>query len=110
MIFIMSEQFISEEIRPAMETMDTARMASGEPGLPGEFLWRGQPVRVEKVLRQWKENRSCRHGSGEEYRHKYWYEISADNGTVMKIYFLRPSKGNVRESGWRLFSLDKKEG
>jgi phosphoribosylglycinamide formyltransferase-1 len=104
----MGEQFISEEIQPVRATMDTARMASGEPGLPGEFHWRGKAVRIEKVLRQWRETRPCRHGSGEQYLHKYWYEIRTNLGQDMKIYFLRPAKGNYKDSGWRLFSL--KEG
>ena len=30
----MSERFIGEDIKPVVATMDTSRMAAGEPGLP----------------------------------------------------------------------------
>lgn len=100
----MSEQFISEKIYPAPGALDTARMASGQPGLPRAFLWRGRTVAIEQVLRQWRETGPCRHGSGEKYVRKFWYEVQTADG-VMKIYFLKPSKGNLKDSGWRLFSV-----
>ena len=105
----MTEQFISEKLRPIRGTMDTARMVSGQPGLPKKFLWRGTTIKVEKVLRQWRETGLCRHGSGEVYLRKYWYEVQTACGKLMKLYFLKPSQGNSNETGWRLFSL-KEDG
>ena len=101
----MSEQLISEKIHPAPGALDTARMASGEPGLPKAFLWRGKTIAVEQVLRQWRETGPCRHGSGEKYVRKFWYEVKTSSEGVMKIYFLKPGKGNLKDAGWRLFSL-----
>ena len=43
----MPEQFISEPLTPVVETADTARMSFGEPGLPGQFKWRGRVVFVK---------------------------------------------------------------
>jgi phosphoribosylglycinamide formyltransferase-1 len=103
----MSDQFISEPIRPVMASMDTSRMAAGEPGLPREFIWRGKTIIVGEVLRHWKETGPCRHGSNEVYLRKHWYEIRDASGTVMKIYFLKPAKGTLKDSGWRLFSRQK---
>jgi hypothetical protein len=37
----MPERFASEAIRIMAGTGDTTRMATGEPGLSKEFLWRG---------------------------------------------------------------------
>lgn len=45
----MAERFIGEDIKPVVVTMDTSRMAAGEPGVPREFLWRGQTVEVLAV-------------------------------------------------------------
>jgi phosphoribosylglycinamide formyltransferase-1 len=99
------ERFVSEAIEPVVETADTARMASGEPGLPSEFAWRGRSVVVASLIRSWRETGPCRHGSGERYVRKHWYEIATPAGEVMKIYFERqPRRGRVA-SHWRLFSV-----
>lgn len=102
---MMHEQFISEKICPVPSTLDTMRMAGGQPGLPQQFLWRNQTISVKKVLRCWRETGPCRHGSGERYLRKYWYEVQTDAGAVMKIYFLKPTKGNLKDAGWRIFSV-----
>ena len=101
----MSEQFISEPIKPILETMDTARMAVGEPGLPKEFVWRKETVKVAKVLRHWRATGPCRNGSKEMYLRKHWYEVETASGTVMKIYFQKPTKGKLNTAGWWLYSL-----
>ena len=63
----MVEQFISEAIQPVAETIDTTRMGSGEPGLPMQFRWRSEIVRITQVLGTWRETGPCHHGSGEQY-------------------------------------------
>ena len=62
----MHERFVSESIKPITETVDTSRMAIGEPGLPRKFLWRGRTITVQAVLRTWRETGKCRHGSPDE--------------------------------------------
>ena len=47
----MSERFVSEAIQPVVATYDTARMSTGEPGLPQEFMWRDRTIKVVAVLR-----------------------------------------------------------
>ena len=101
----MVELFISEPIFPVTAAMDTARMAVGEPGLPKEFIWRGKTVTVEKVLRHWRETGPCRHGSGEMYLRKHWYEVRTITGEIMKVYFQKPAKGGRKNAGWQLFTL-----
>lgn len=103
----MSEQFISEPIKPVADTLDTARMSIGEPGLPREFLWRNKTIEVKDVLRSWRETGPCRHGSRDVYLRKNWYEIKTADDTVMKIYFDRQPKGGRACGGWFLFSMDK---
>jgi hypothetical protein len=50
-------------------------MAIGEPGLPREFLWRKETIRITAVLRTWKDTGPCTHGSPEKYVRKHWYEV-----------------------------------
>jgi hypothetical protein len=113
------EQFVSEAIEPVGATFDTGRMARGEPGLPGEFIWRGRTVRIVKVLRSWKETGPCRNGSDEQYVRKHWYEVATASPLtppstrgregsvrgVMKIYFERQPRGRHKTQRWWLFSL-----
>jgi phosphoribosylglycinamide formyltransferase-1 len=105
----MSERFISEAIQPSVETYDTARMATGEPGLPREFTWRGQTIVVAGVLRTWRDTGKCRNGSPELYVRKHWFEISTTGGDTMKIYFDRQPRGGRHGARWWLFSLSEKE-
>lgn len=102
----MSEKFISEAIKPVVATYDTARMATGEPGLPREFSWRGKTIEVAQVLRTWKDTGPCRHGSGERYIRKHWFEVETVADGVMKIYFERKPRGGAKSDRWWLFSVD----
>lgn len=104
-VVITSERFVSEAIQPVVATYDTARMATGAPGLPQEFVWRGQTIKVATVLRTWRETGKCRHGSPELYVRKHWYEIAATSGATMKIYFERQPRGGSKGARWWLFSL-----
>jgi hypothetical protein len=101
----MREQFVSEPIKPVVATCDTARMAAGEPGLPSEFVWRGQSIKVLNVLRTWRETGKCRHGSAELYVRKHWFEVAAAPYGLMKIYFDRQSRPGGKAGRWWLFSM-----
>jgi len=35
--------------KPVAATCDTSRMAMGEPGLPGEFIWHDETIRIARV-------------------------------------------------------------
>ncbi len=102
----MSERFISEALTPGTATFDTGRMAAGEPGLPREFTWRGAVLRIASVQREWRETGPCRHGSGEQYVRKHWYQVEDDQGRVLRIYFARSAKGRPAKACWQLFSID----
>ncbi|MBN1870443.1 MAG: cytoplasmic protein [Candidatus Omnitrophica bacterium] len=91
-----------------MSSLDTSRMSAGEPGLPKEFTWRKETVAVKKVLRHWRTAGPCRHGSGEMYLRKHWYEIETASGKTMKVYFQKPTKGKGKDAGWWVFSLKNK--
>ena len=100
----MKEQFIGEAIRPQPGSFDAARMAAGEPGLPSAFTWRGEVIRVAALRRTWRETGPCRHGSGERYVRKHWFEVEAGDGSVLTLYCERGSRGGKVAARWRLFS------
>ncbi|MDQ1256736.1 MAG: hypothetical protein QG656_1336, partial [Candidatus Hydrogenedentes bacterium] len=106
----MSARFVCEPIEPAPHSTDTAAMARGEPGLPGRFVWRGTEYAVEAVLRTWKETGACRHGSGEQYVRKHWFEARMTDGSEMKIYFERQARSTrERKIRWWLHTVTTPE-
>lgn len=102
----MTARFVSEPIEPDATTFDTGRMASGEPGLPAAFAWRGRTIRIAGIRRSWKQTGPCRHGSGEQYVRKHWYEVDTGTDGVMTIYFERKPPRQRGAARWWLFSID----
>jgi phosphoribosylglycinamide formyltransferase-1 len=100
-----SERFVSEAITPVAATIDTSRMAAGEPGLPRRFLWRERTVEVVALLGSWHETGRCSHGSPERYVRKHWFEVATADGETMKIYFERQPRRGRKEGRWWLFSI-----
>jgi phosphoribosylglycinamide formyltransferase-1 len=103
----MPEQFVSEAIEPVVETLSAARMSTGEPGLPRQFRWGSQTIGIARVLKTWRETGPCHHGSGERYVRKHWFEVLADSGQTMKIYFQRQARSRNNKSRWWLFTIDQ---
>ncbi len=104
-------RFVAEPVHPDRETFATSLMAAGEPGLPGVFRWRGGCVRVVGVTRRWRETGPCRHGSGERYARRHWYEVLTDSGQVMVLYCDRHVRRGDRGGRWWLYTVaDAGEG
>ncbi len=101
----MHERLVSEAITPVVATSDTSRMAAGEPGLPREFVWRGETVEVVAVVRAWRETGRCSHGSPEQYARKHWYEVATASHGTLKIYFDRQPRRGGAKGRWWLFSV-----
>lgn len=106
----MNEHFIGASIQPVDGTIDPARMSAGEPGLPREFRWKKQVIKIERVLRTWREMGDCHHGSGERYLRKHWFEVVTEAGERMKIYFERQAKAGQKKSRWHLYTLADDSG
>lgn len=104
----MRETFIGEPIIPMEGTFLPSGAAPGEPILPRQFLWNGEPYSIVGVLEKWKEAGDCRHGSDERYVRKHWYRVRTSEGSEMKIYFERQrrTRGGSR---WRLHTLRRQE-
>ena len=50
------EEFVSEPITPLAGTFDAGAMASGMPGLPSGFEWRGKSFQLVGRLESWKQS------------------------------------------------------
>jgi len=105
----LSERFISQPLTPLTGGADTSRMASGEPGLPEQFRWRGRIVEIRQVLRSWKSTGPCSHGSGERYVRRHWFEVDSSCGRL-KIYFDRQPRRGGHEPRWWLYSQTEDGG
>lgn len=105
----MAERFVDEPLVPVAATADTSLMAAGGPGLPREFLWRGRTLEVAAVLRCWRESGTCRHGSGEMYVRKHWFEVVTTDRATLKIYFERQARRGRKEARWWLFTRSEPE-
>ena len=102
----MLQQFISEAIEPVINTVDTKSMSIGTPGLPKEFIWRKEKITLTHTLRTWRTTGACRHGSGEQYARRQWFEVKTAQHGTMKIYFNRGIPGRTKEIGWWLYTIN----
>jgi len=104
----MRDTFIGEPIAPEDMSFSVSPMATGRPGLPRTFSWRGGRFSVLEVLEEWKESGNCRHGSGERYVRKHWFRVRTTENLEMRIYFERQGRSSGG-SRWRLYSIRSAE-
>ncbi len=101
----MPEEFISAVIRPVEGTIEPSASA-GMPGLPREFEWGAQRLRIAHVLRTWKETGPCDHGSSDRYVRKHWFEVVTETGDRMRIYLERQARRGAARH-WVLYTIEK---
>ena len=82
----MTEEFVSEAIRPVKKMLEGSQSGPGEPFFPMEFTWRNKAVRVTNILSKWKDTSMCRNGSAEQYVRRHWYEVATESDGSTKIY------------------------
>ncbi len=106
------EVFVSEPIAPRRGTFDTAAMASGLPGLPGGFEWRGTPYAVLQTLETWKQ--SAHEGgrpSAERYLRRHYFKLRMSDRSVWTVYFTRQAaRGGPARQRWFLLTVDNESG
>ena len=100
----MNETFVGEAITPEDASFAASPMATGKPGLPRQFSWKGRRFSVVEVLEEWKEAGDCRHGSGERYVRKHLFRVRTTEDLEMKLYFERQGRSSGG-SRWRLYSV-----
>jgi len=98
------EEFVSEPITPHVGTFYAAAMATGVPGLPTGFDWRGEAFTVAQRLESWKF--SAREGGragGELYLRRHYFRLCMSDGAVWTVYFVRQTpRGGSPKSRWFL--------
>jgi len=103
------QDFVSEPITPHKGTFATQPMASGLPGLPLGFDWRGDSRSVVEVLGTWKA--SSREGGrprGELYLRRHYFRLRMSDESVWTVYFIRQASKSSARQRWFLFSIDEK--
>jgi hypothetical protein len=98
------EEFVSEPITPHAGTFDAAAMATGVPGLPTGFAWRGESFTVVERLESWKF--SAREGGragGELYLRRHCFRLRMSDGAIWTVYFVRQApRGGSAKVRWFL--------
>jgi hypothetical protein len=99
------EEFISDPLRP-LGKFDTGAMATGVPGLPQGFEWRGESFQIEAQLDAWKQ--SAPTPGGQVYLRRHCYRLRMSDGSVWTVYFTRqtPRCGSPKRR-WFLYSIDR---
>ena len=105
-------RFICEPLTPVVGTITLGGLARGEPGMPGQFTWRGHTFEVAAVLDAWKSYAAEGHvDGGERYLRKHWYRIAVRSGEHMTIYCDRAPRNPRRpKQRWWLHSLHAPDG
>ncbi len=104
----MSEQFVSEPLKPVFAGESQRAMEPGAPLMPSAFVWREREYPVNLVLETWKETGPCRSSAHEQYLRKHWYRIVSRDGLVMTVYFLRQPSGAKRGAArWFLYTISE---
>ncbi len=104
-------EFISEPITPDAGTFDAGAMASGRPGLPAGFTWRGDHYHIREVVSERKASEAEDHAAGERYYRKHFWKVRVESGQTMTIYAVRHVKpGENPRRRWWLFTIDSRSG
>jgi hypothetical protein len=101
-------EFISEVIQPVRGTFDVARMATGVPGLPSGFLWRGQTYTIVEELAVWKQtSNEGGFAVGDRYLRRHYHRLQMSDGATWTVYFVRanPRSGDAK-ARWFLYTID----
>ena len=104
---IATEHLISEPVAPAAGSFNTELMASGVPGVPMVFSWRGCEYRVTRLLDSWKNFRACRNDSGEHYINKHFFRVETESGEIMTLYRARTGS---KKDAWVLYTIQERQG
>jgi len=109
-------EFVSEAIQPDPKRFDANAMASGLPGLPEGFRWRGRTFQIARRLGQWKQSGpEIGRYRGESYLRRHYYRLAMQDGAIWTVYFLRhaprrgPRKPVARlaaQQRWFLYAID----
>ncbi|MFH1747512.1 MAG: DUF6504 family protein [Planctomycetota bacterium] len=102
------EEFVSEVLTPHAGTFHAGAMATGVPGLPAGFDWRGQSYSIATELESWKQSGpEIGKLAGERYLRRHYFRLRISDEMVWTVYFVRhtPRGGSARQR-WFLYSIE----
>jgi len=79
-------EFVSETIEPDPGSWRVAEAATGEPALPGRFVWRGRTYEIEAIERTWKTTDAGVHHVGDTYLRRHWADVRTACGARLRLY------------------------
>ncbi|MFP4510755.1 MAG: DUF6504 family protein [Spirochaetaceae bacterium] len=85
-------RMVPEAIEPEPGSFMTESMATGIPGVPRRFRWRERTYTVARVFANRKDTGPCRHGSGERYVRRHFFDIETTDGDRMTLSVSRGTK------------------
>jgi hypothetical protein len=103
------QEFVSEPIHPCPGTFASSQMATGLPGLPRAFTWRGEKREVLAILHSWKHS-SPEGGrpDAEVYLRRHYFRLRMSDDTVWTVYFLRQApRGGSPKRRWFLYEIER---
>jgi hypothetical protein len=103
------EEFISEPVTALAGQFDAHSMATGVPGLPGGFTWRGLDCLIVERLDQWKQSSpEGGRAGGEVYLRRHYFRLRMNDGAIWTVYFVRvATAGRNPRSRWFLYSIER---
>jgi hypothetical protein len=101
------DEFVSEPITPQRGTFDAGTMATGVPGLPVGFTWRGQAYAIVARLETWKQSGpEVGRSDGERYLRRHYSRLRMSDESVWTVYCLRhTAPGASPKRRWFLQSV-----
>lgn len=100
-------EFISEPIELTGEFLDAASAGRGLVAAPAAFVWRGQTIRIARVLAREKFSSPEGGRAGNEvYLRRENFTVLLEDGREAAIYFERQARpgGNARQR-WFLYTI-----
>ena len=103
------EEFVSEVITPHAGTFDSGAMATGLPGLPAGFDWRGESYRITTQLESWKQSApEGGRAGGERYLRRHYFRLHMSDGATWVVYFVRQTpRGTSPRKRWFLYAIER---
>lgn len=70
--------------------------------MPAAFVWEGETLTVNKVVRNWRSTKSDR---GDNYLKRHWFELETAEGPRIEVYFDREARRGAPQ--WWLYTIDE---
>ena len=91
-------RFVGAPLTPGSEGF-IATADGTAPPVPNAFAWKEGEFRIVAVLRRW---RSTKNDRGDTYLKRHWFELQAESGAKIEVYYDREARRNP----WWIYTID----